>query len=170
MRKILLLLACCLLLVSCRSGEGRKLVQTLKDLSGAVIGVQLGTTSDVLATELEKMGDGTHVERFTKGADAVQSLRQGKIDCMVTDEAPAKAFQRVTPSLYILPQTFDKSDFAICVAKKNSALLGEINAALKALKDKGVIDSIVDRHMVKHQAVAYEWKGSTKNGLSLIHI
>ena len=70
-------------------------MKTKADLQGAVIGVQLGTTSDGLATELEKKGDGTKVERYNKGADAIQALLQGKIDCMVTDEAPAKAFQRV---------------------------------------------------------------------------
>ena len=38
-------------------------MKTKADLQGAVIGVQLGTTSDGLATELEKKGDGTKVER-----------------------------------------------------------------------------------------------------------
>ena len=46
----------------------------MADLQGAVIGVQLGTTSDGLATELEKKGDGTRVERYNKGADAIQAL------------------------------------------------------------------------------------------------
>lgn len=160
MKKILLMLTACLLLLSCHhGGEGRKQIRQLSDLRGAVIGVQLGTTSDVLSTELEKKGEGTHVERFTKGADAVQALRQGKIDCMMTDEAPAKAFQRVNPSLYILPQAFDESGMAICVAKGNDALLRDVNLAIKKLQVGGVIDSIVYRHMVKHQAVAYQWRG-----------
>lgn len=133
------------------------------DLQGAVIGVQLGTTSDGLATELEKKGDGTRVERYNKGADAIQALLQGKIDCMVTDEAPAKAFQRVNPSLQILPETFDASSFAICVAKDHGELKQSINHAIRILKANGVIDSIVNRHLERGIAVAYTLKTSGGN-------
>ena len=69
------ILLCLLLLASCgseSSSETRKQMKTKADLQGAVIGVQLGTTSDGLATELEKKGDGTKVERYNKGADATR--------------------------------------------------------------------------------------------------
>lgn len=109
-----------LLQFSCSgSSNGGKVVKHVNDLHGAVIGVQLGTTSDVLATSLEDKGDGTKVERFTKSADAIQALTQGKIDCMVEDEQPAKAFLRLNPSLEILPDEFGHSSLAICVAKGN---------------------------------------------------
>ena len=57
----------CLFLAACgsESSETRKQLKTKADLKGAVIGVQLGTTSDGLATELEKKGDGTKVMRQT---------------------------------------------------------------------------------------------------------
>ena len=157
-----LVIAVCLLLASCGSdsSDAKKLLKTKADLQGAVIGVQLGTTSDGLATELEKKGDGTKVERYNKGADAIQALLQGKIDCMVTDEAPAKAFQRVNPSLQILPETFDASSFAICVAKDHGELKQSINHAIRILKANGVIDSIVNRHLERGIAVAYTPKTS----------
>lgn len=46
----------CLFLAACgsESSETRKQLKTKADLKGAVIGVQLGTTSDGLATELER--------------------------------------------------------------------------------------------------------------------
>ena len=158
----LMALACYLVLslsflTSCDSkGSGvRKNIRSAKDLKGAIIGVQLGTTSDVLATELEKKENSTRVERYTKGADAIQALRQGKIDCVMTDEAPAKAFMRVNPSLRILPGEFDKSSMAICVAKGDEKLLRTFNWAIRSLKEDGVIDTIVNRHIVGRQAVAY---------------
>ena len=150
------------LFVACGSGasDADRQIKSKTDLKGAVIGVQLGTTSDGLATELEKEGGGTKVERYNKGADAIQALLQGKIDCMVTDEAPAKAFQRVNPSLRILPETFDASSFAICVAKDHAELQQSINHAIRILKENGVIDSIVNRHLERGIAVAYTPKTS----------
>ena len=151
----------CLFLVACGNGTSdKRQVKSKADLQGAIIGVQLGTTSDGLATELEKKGDGTKVERYNKGADAVQALRQGKIDCVVTDEAPAKAFLRVNPSLRILPETFDESGFAICVAKGNENLQKALNGAIRQLQAQGTIDSIVHRHLVQGIAVAYAPKTS----------
>ena len=150
------------LFVACGSGasDADRQIKSKTDLKGAVIGVQLGTTSDGLATELEKEGGGTKVERYNKGADAIQALLQGKIDCMVTDEAPAVAFQRVNPSLRILPETFDASSFAICVAKDHAELQQSINHAIRILKENGVIDSIVNRHLERGIAVAYTPKTS----------
>lgn len=146
------------LMVSSACSDNNKIrqIRQLEDMRGSVIGVQLGTTSDVLATDLEKKGDGTRVERYTKGADAIQALRQGKIDCVMTDEAPARSFLRVNPSLRILPEAFDESSLAICVAKENDPLLKSLNEAIHELQREGTIDSIVHRHMVQHQTVAYK--------------
>ena len=146
-----------LLQFSCSgSSNGGKVVKHVNDLHGAMIGVQLGTTSDVLATSLEDKGDGTKVERFTKSADAIQALTQGKIDCMVEDEQPAKAFLRLNPSLEILPDEFGHSSLAICVAKGNEDLQMKINEAIELLRKSGVIDSIVRRHIDRNIAVAYQ--------------
>lgn len=136
-------------------------IRDIKDLQGKTIGVQLGTTNDVLASKLELKGDGTKVERFTKSTDAIQALTQGKIDCMVEDEQPAKAFLRLNSSLKILPEEFGYSGLAICIAKGNEGLQLQINDAIEKLKKNGIIDSIVHQHIDHKIAVAYH-KNETK--------
>lgn len=154
--KITFLLMCLVLLSACGSRQAESKVKSAADLKGAVIGVQLGTTSDVLSSKLEQKGEGTKVERFTKSADAVQALRQGKIDCMVEDEQPAKAFLRQNKSLKILPDVFGSSGLAIVVAKGNDQLQTDINTAIQKLKQDGTIDSIVTRHIDRQIKVAYQ--------------
>jgi len=71
-------------------------ITTVDDLfaDGAnyVIGVQTGTTGDLYSTwDIEDEGLGT-VQRFNKGADAVQALVTGKVDCVIIDNEPAKAY------------------------------------------------------------------------------
>lgn len=72
--------------------EGSK-ITTVDDLyaEGAkyVVGVQQDTTGDIYATD--DFGD-ERVQRFNKGADAVQALLTGKVDCVIIDNEPAKAF------------------------------------------------------------------------------
>lgn len=56
------------------------------------IGVQTATTGDIKTTEdLEDKGLAT-IMRYNKGADAVAALISGKVDCVVIDNEPAKAF------------------------------------------------------------------------------
>ena len=56
------------------------------------VGVQNATTGDIYATgDIEDAGFGT-IERYAKGADAIQALVAGKIDCVIIDNEPAKAF------------------------------------------------------------------------------
>ena len=60
-----------------------KEVASKDDLAGATIGVQLGTTGDLDASDYEK--DGSTVERYNKGSEAVQALKAGQIDCVIID-------------------------------------------------------------------------------------
>lgn len=162
-----LLCLCCILAASCHNDDingNSKNIQSLKQLEGAVIGVQLGSTSDVLATQLEQKGKGTKVERFTKSSDAVQALLQNKIDCIVEDELPARAFLRNNPSLSLLPEEFGHSELAICVARDNEKLQSQMNEAIMHLQKEGVIDTIVNRHLERHIATAYHSNSSKKNG------
>ncbi len=61
------------------------------------IGVQQGTTGDLYTTwDLEDIDVPTaQIERYNKGADAVQALVAGKVDCVVIDNEPAKEFVAV---------------------------------------------------------------------------
>ncbi|MBQ7122293.1 MAG: transporter substrate-binding domain-containing protein [Clostridia bacterium] len=63
------------------------------------VGVQQGTTGDLYTTwDLEEPEEGeptAQIERYNKGADAVQALVAGKVDCVVIDNEPAKEFVAV---------------------------------------------------------------------------
>ena len=111
------------------------------------IGVQSGTTGDIYCTDdIEGKKLGT-VERFNKGADAVQALIAGKIDCVVIDNQPAKEFVAANSGLKILDTEYVTEDYAIAIKKGNDKLTDKINDALKELKDEGKIQEILDKYI-----------------------
>lgn len=112
------------------------------DLPGKKIGVQLGTTGDSLATKYEAAGDGTVVERYNKGNDAIMALKQGKIDCVIIDNQPAQKFVEKNDDLMILDEALSEEEYAICVSKDNTELTEAINGALAELKEDGTLDQI----------------------------
>ena len=120
-------------------------IKSADDLEGKKIGVQLGTTGDADATAYED--EGSTVERYNKGSDAIQALKQGKIDCVVIDYNPAKAFVEKNDDLQILDEELSSEEYAMCVNKDNSELTAKINEALTQLKEDGTLDAIVSNYI-----------------------
>lgn len=118
-------------------------VSSADDLPGKSIGVQLGTTGDTYCSDYEKDGSGTAVVRYNKGADAIQALKQGKIDCVVIDEQPALKFAEQNNGIRILDEEFTLEDYSFVIGKENTALLNQVNTVLEDLKADGTLDSIL---------------------------
>lgn len=146
---VLLMIAAVFCLSACGTKEDKqgKQVTCVDDLDGARIGVQLGTTGDIYVSDYEGDEAGTKVERYNKGADAVQALKLGKLDCVVIDEQPAIEFVKQNKGLKILDEEFTNEDYALCVGKDNPQLLEDINAALEKLKSDGTIDDIINNYI-----------------------
>ena len=137
-----------MLLSMCSCGKKAsesKIIKSVDDLPGAVIGTQLGTTGDIYASDYEE--EGSVIKQYNKGADAVMALKQGKVDCVIIDNEPAKKFVSVNSDLNILPQEFVKEDYAICIAKENTELLDKVNKALAELKEDGTLNNIISNYI-----------------------
>ena len=113
------------------------------DLAGKKVGVQLGTTGDIYAEDIENVT----VERFNKGFEAVQSLLQDKVDAVIIDREPAKVFVSENEGLIILDEEYTIEEYAIAIAKENTELLEQVNASLAKLKDSGKIGSIINKYI-----------------------
>ena len=132
------------------------------DLKGVTVGVQLGTTGDIYVSDLE--ADGTTVERYNKGFEAVQALSQGKIDAVVIDGEPAKTFVSETEGLKILDEAFTVEEYAIAVKKGNTELLDKVNGALETLKDNGTLDEIVAKYIKAEELIVIRNKDLERKG------
>ena len=126
-------------------------ITTVDDLfaEGAnhTIGVQLATTGDLYSTwDIEDEGLGT-VDRYNKGADAVMALKSGKVDCVIIDNEPAKAFVAENEGLKILDTEYAVEDYAIAISKNNEDLLEAVDKALNELIEDGTVASIVNKYI-----------------------
>ena len=125
-------------------------IQTVDDLANAnMIGCQMGTTGYTFCSDTPENGGfgEDHVTPYDDGAAAVQALMNGQIDAVVIDNKPAQEYVAANPGLKILDGDFTNEDYAIGVAKGNTALLDAINGALEELTADGTIQSIVDKYI-----------------------
>lgn len=119
-------------------------ITSSEDLPGKKIGVQLGTTGDTTATEIA--GEES-MERYTSYFEAVQSLKQGKIDAIVIDIAPAKVFLGQNEDIKQVGEPMSQEEYAIAVGKGNEELVEKLNQAIAELKEDGTFDEIVNKYI-----------------------
>jgi ABC-type amino acid transport substrate-binding protein len=113
------------------------------DLVGKTIGVQLGTTGDIYAENI----DDVTLERYNKGFEAVQALQQKKIDAVIIDDQPAAYFAAQNSDIKVIDEPFTVEEYAIAVKKGNTKLLKEINEAIAELKQSGKLQEIFDKYI-----------------------
>ena len=129
MKKLVALALGTVMAVSMTAGVSAATVESKDDLKNATIGVQLGTTGDIEASEYE--ADGATVKRYSKGSEAIQALMAGEN----------------ADGLKILDEPFVEEEYAICLKKGNDELLDKINGALKELKEDGTVDDIMNNYI-----------------------
>lgn len=126
-------------------GSSTKKIESKDDLKDAVIGVQLGTTGDTTVSE-PSVG-AKEVKRYNKGAQAIQALKKGQIDCVVIDTEPAKKFVELNDDLKMIEDQFDDEQYAISMKKGNTELKDAFNKALGELEEEGVLSDIINNYI-----------------------
>ena len=119
-------------------------IATVDDLAGYMIGTQRGTTGYIYCSD--DFGEDS-VTAYDNGLTAVQALNNGQVDCVVIDSAPAKEFVAANEGLVILDSEYAVEDYAIGMAKGNTALVEAVNGALAELKADGTIDAILAKYI-----------------------
>ena len=134
------LLVMAMMLSACGSSENSgSSIKSADDLKGKVIGTQLGTTGEIFAGDVEN----ATVEKYNKGADAIQALKQGKVDAVIIDREPAKEFVKKNDDLKILDVPFVEEEYSVAYKKGNDELGKKLDDAITALKNEGKLDEIV---------------------------
>ena len=122
-------------LVGCNKSEiPANRVFSISDLSHKKVGVMEGTTGQIYAADYGDDTSRIDAQVFVTLAEAVDALRRGEIDAVLSDDAPARVFVNKNPSLRILNETFKEESYAGIVA-------------LIQMRAMGVYDSIFNSYI-----------------------
>jgi polar amino acid transport system substrate-binding protein len=115
-------------------------ISSIADLEGKKISVQIGTTGDLVASEIK----GATVKRFNLAPDAVQEVRNGAAHACIIDLAVAAEIAKEYKDIkYGAPFTMEY--YGIAIKKNNTALLKNINRGLAMIKASGKYDEIYNK-------------------------
>jgi len=122
-------------------------INSVADLQGMRVGVQLGTTADLSLTD--NHSDGTvvfqDILRFSRPVAGVMDLMGGSIDAFVIDAPVARGFAAQHPDrLRVFSDTnfFGLEQFGIAFNQNNTELLAQFNSVLSRLVSEGYVDNL----------------------------
>lgn len=121
--------------------------ESLEELQGAKLGVQIGTTS--LEAAEEEIDPSSRPEVFNTSNDVVQALKNGQIDAIVVDLPTALYLTAVqVPEAAVVGQfSAPGGDQWGALLQKDSELTGCVSQAVEALEDSGQLQKITERWM-----------------------
>jgi polar amino acid transport system substrate-binding protein len=114
-------------------------IASVEDLSGAIVGVQDGTSQQDYA---EDDTDASEVRGFPEGPNAISAMNTGQVEAVLTDQATGVLAVEETEGIEIVEEIPTDVFFGFAVAPDNDALREAMNEALATLKEDGTITDL----------------------------
>jgi polar amino acid transport system substrate-binding protein len=122
-----------------------KNIQSLADLCGKNVAVQLGTIQvDQLDAQNEQCAQKISITTFDQNPLAVEQLRLGRADAVTADYPVAANDARLSQgTLEVVGTQFEAAPYGIGLRKDSTALNAALTKALQAIMDNGEYDKIL---------------------------
>ncbi|MGI5958751.1 MAG: transporter substrate-binding domain-containing protein [Massiliimalia sp.] len=140
-------------------------VAVLEDLAGKKIGVQTGTTGDLICSDQVngyKDDDGNEVTgclqdtgasvvQYNSALEAATDMKNGKVDAVVIDKLPAENIAKVNEGFKCFELTYNDGEttdeqYAVAMAKGNTELVELVNEVLKEMQEDGSLEESILNH------------------------
>ena len=118
-------------------------ITSVDDLAGKKVGVQLGTTGDIWASENTE----AEMKRYDEVTLAFQALGNGDVDAIINDAPTSADILKANPEIggMIIGEPFTDEFYGIAVNKDRQDVLKAINEGLAAIRASGEYDEIYDK-------------------------
>ena len=122
-------------------------VQDVKNLTGKVVGVPQGSTSEAFVQNLSA----EKVKFFKSNADMIKAFNQGWVDAIVFDKLILEHFmaQKIINQPAVM-KDMNQEDYAIAFSGKHKAMGEKFNKVLAEMKKNGELDALYQKWFNHH--------------------
>ncbi|WP_096186006.1 transporter substrate-binding domain-containing protein [Evansella halocellulosilytica] len=119
-------------------------IETIEDLQGKTLGVQLGSIQEGQAEEIAEQVDGVTIDSRNRIPELVQEIHTGRFDAAIIADTVANNYIDENPELvgFTLPNEAEEDGNAIAF-EKGSQLTEEFNEVIEKLKEDGTLDELI---------------------------
>ena len=124
--------------------EGGEEIETMEDLRGKRVAVEWGSAGDAEARRLARRIGFERVPYLTP-REALEALRDGEVEVAIVDAVSAYGFMGAEGGVKTVGPPVTDEPYVIAVRPDSPILLREINLALRAMEEEGVLEELVER-------------------------
>lgn len=114
------------------------------------IGVQAGTVGEYYVkgdTDWEFEGfSNIDCKGYANAGLAVNDMKNGKVDYVIVDEAPAKYLEKNVEGIKVIDIKLTEEEYAFGVNKDDATLLASVNTFLTTIMNDGTFDAVVNKY------------------------
>jgi len=117
-------------------------IASIGDLSGKKVGVQQGTTGKQYA---EDNATGADIVSFPSDAEMYAAIKAGQVDALLQD-LPVNLDHTKDGKFEVVEKYSTDEQYGFAIKQGNTALVTEVNDALKKMRDDGTYDDIYNKY------------------------
>lgn len=115
-------------------------IQSIEDLKGKVVGVQLGSTGETAAESIDGIEE---IKKYDGTTDVLNDMGLGRVDAAVVGESIGKYYMKKKPEEFeIAGEPFQLQPMGIALRKGDQELQEALETAVQTLKDNGTFNEI----------------------------
>ncbi len=122
---------------------------TVKDLTGKVVGVQLGSSGAQSVEDNPIKKEIKELKKYATNVEALMDLEAGRLDAVVMDEISGKYYNTKKSTLNYSVENLAEESYGVALRKQDKALVEEINKILDEIKADGTFDKIKSKWIGK---------------------
>jgi polar amino acid transport system substrate-binding protein len=120
-------------------------IKTKADLKDKILGVQIGTTGELTAKEIDEEIGVAEIKTYDDILLAFEDLKAGRIDAIINDIPTSAYIVKDTPELVIADKIKTGEQYGVVFAPDTPDLLEAVNKVLKEMKEDGTYQQIYDK-------------------------
>ncbi len=117
-------------------------LQSLEDMRGRRLAVELGAQGHVTALEWNEAGAEIVIAPANSAEEAVRAVERSEVEAALVDNISGSLIVTETPALWVIEQPVTSEPFAMVVRIEDKALLQAMNDALRELAANGQLNQI----------------------------
>ncbi len=120
-------------------------IKTKADLKDKILGVQIGTTGELTAKEIDEEMGVAEIKTYDDILLAFEDLKAGRIDAIINDIPTSAYIAKDNPELVIVEKIITNEKYGIVFAPDTPELLKAVNKVLKDMTEDGTYDQIYSK-------------------------
>lgn len=119
--------------------------QTMEEMDGRMLGVELGSQGHVEATMWERRLPGLVVRPYNSPDEALAAVVNGEVEAALVDQVSGRLFRQQQPGLVIAGEPITDESYAVVVRAEETILLAKLNEVLAQWQESGALAEMVGR-------------------------